>query len=253
MALILHWEAFLLSCVGVVWTVLMVEALAANQGEPALLKTIGITLLNALIGVAIGLVGTGVLRVGQRIPPQLQDPLAVAVAFLCFGLSQAIYWGSGLVAAISLGYLDRSRASGPEPGQNFWPTVRLLNVGILAVCLGMLLPREELLHHWPYRLTFALLVVLVVRPLLVKIGARHGLNPQERLLLTLSWPRGAMMLAATVLISRRLVAIGHPEAARLVSVACWVVLVSLLVPWLLGPWLLKPQASDSNRSLHAQG
>ncbi len=238
MAMVLHWEAFLLSCLGAVWTVLMFGAVEVQSGEPSIPVLIGTTLLNVVVGAVVGLVGTSVLRLARRdMPDELREPLAISLAFLCFGLSQVMYWGSGLMAAIAFGYLAREDHMSPA-GHNFWRSLGVLFIGVLGVCMGILVPWGELFEAWPRRLLFAGLIVAVVRPLLVAVGARHGVTRREKILLSLSWPRGVMMLATTMLISQRLTQLGYAEAHRLVPVAYWVVLISVLVPWLLGPWLL---------------
>lgn len=247
-SLILHWEAFLLSCLGAVWTVLMFGAVEVQSGEPSIPVLIWTTLLNAVVGLLAGLVGTAVLRLARRdMPRDLREPLAVALTFLCFGLSQSVYWGSGLMAAITFGYLAKEDRL-PEQAHSFWQSLRVLMVGMLGVCMGVLLPWPTLFENWPTRLLFALLVVGVVRPLLVAVGARHGVSRREKLILSLSWPRGVMMLAAATLIAQRLEHLGYQNAPRLIPIAYWVLVVSVLVPWGLGPWLL-PKETSAQKAL----
>lgn len=238
--LILHWESFIVTCVGTAWSVLVAGATLAHTGHPSLAATAQATFVTALIGLTAGAAGGFCLSrlVKYRLlSARLEDASALAILLLAFGVAQLGHWGAGLVAAVVMGYYSSvQRAADSE--KDFWLSARVLGLSLLAICLGILIDPSLVLRLGWRGLALSLLMLGVVRPLLVLLGTRGAkLTRQERTVLMLGAPRGVVTLATASLLSLRLQEHGidsHP----LVAAAYWLVLTSILVPWFAGPWVL---------------
>lgn len=246
--LVLQWETFLVTCVGTAWSVLVAGALLAHTGHPSLLKTLQATVVTGSAGVLAGAAGAFLLSQLTRrglLSPRLEDPAALALLMLAFSCAQAAFWGAGLVAAIAMGY-GSALERGPESPKDFWLSARVLSLSVLSVSLGILIHPRNLAEAGWRGLLLALLMVGLVRPLLVLIGSRGAeLSRTERLTLVLGAPRGVVTLATASLLHFRLGQHGIPTGP-LVGVAYWLVLLSILLPWMAGRWLLR--RADANPS-----
>jgi len=234
--LVLQWETFLVTCVGTAWSVLVAGALAAHTGHPSLVATLKATMLTGLTGVLAGAAGAFSLSLLLRsglLSQRLEDSAALALLLLAFATAQVAIWGSGLVAAIVMGYRS-ALGRGPTEHKDFWLSARVISLSMLAICLGILIHPRILLEVGWRGLLLALLMAAVVRPLLVLVGARGSdLSRAERSVLMWSAPRGVVTLATASLLQLKLQQQGidtHP----LVGATYWVVLVSILIPWFVG-------------------
>lgn len=235
MADVLCWETHILSCVGCAWSVLMFLILRSHAEHPNLLTTLALTLKVLAVGLGFGVVSAWVMLLivrKQWAPPHLQPCVCLSLCLLNFGLAQAVFAGAGLVASGIMGYgvAGRARETIGELGSH----LLTLFVAGAGITLGIYIPLANLAQNWLPRVAFAILLVLLVRPLLAYLGARKaGLSQSENRLLQLTAPRGVLTLGITVHLSQLLNDLGIPDALELIPIVYWCVLVSILGPWMV--------------------
>jgi NhaP-type Na+/H+ or K+/H+ antiporter len=234
---VLVWESYLVSCVGCAWTVLMVNGLAAHIEHPNLVATLLATLATLLVGMACGWIGArliGLLLGSGQVADELADPLLYVGVILCFGCAQAAYWGGGVVSAAYFGYRFAQDSRGQSKVGHLGPSLRILLLCFLGLVLGFHLPVQALCQNWPVQLAFALAICVLLRPLLVYLGARKSpLDPQQKRWAAAIHPRGILTLAIAALVAQRLRSLGESQAPALLAAVFWTVMVSQLLPWAL--------------------
>lgn len=229
---ILVWETNLVSLFGAAWSALLYSCLRSGQSHPSLWETIKVTLWVALVGALLGSLAAALVRLCVRVPGPVSQPLHLSLALICFCVGYKVAGGAGVVAAACCGYwLSRYPLEKSQLGLG--EQLKVWGLSLLIVLQGLLLAQTPgITDQWQRKLAYALVMVLVARPLLVAFACRHAkLSPRDRFALSLIYPRGALTLAsAAVLLS----GLGD-DRDHLLSIVYYVVVVSNLAPMLLMP------------------
>lgn len=241
----LLWDTYSVSCFGAAWSVLVYICIRSNVEHPDLATTLAYTAKTAAVGGACGwLAAQMLLFLRPRMPTALQNPASFTLALLTFAAAQAAVSGSGVVAAGLAGYMTARSGDEAAALDGFGRDIRTLVLASLGVVMGMSLPLSEMAARWPSHLAYALVLLLVARPLLVWLACRKSSIPfREKVFLAAVAPRGALTMAVTTLVALKL---GGDTEAQIAPVVAWVVLCSNLLPWLLAPALRRalPRAVD---------
>lgn len=230
---ILLWETHLVSLFGAAWAALVYSCLQAGESHPSIWVTIQVTLWVAVVGLGLGSLAAALVRQCARIPGPLAQPIYLSLALICFACAHQVAGGAGGVAAACCGYW-LSRFPLAESHQGLGEQLKLWGLSLLVMLQGMVLVHTPgLTEDWPRKLLYALVLVLVARPLLVAIACRHArLSPRDRFTLSLMHPRGALTLATAAVLFSGL----GGDRDHLLSIVYYVVLVSNLLPLVLMPW-----------------
>lgn len=248
---VVRWEGGVLDVVGALTAVLSLNALLLlnepSGAETGVVEHV-VTGLGLGLFVALGVSVTaamGLLFLLRRdlVSDSLRDAVTLAVVVLAFALSNVLQPGSGLLTAALLGLAvaNQSFVDVRQVGK-LRGALRTLLVGVLFLLLGARLEGSALIHFDTSVLLFVGFLILLVRPLAVRVAALGtSLQWEEKAFLAWTAPRGAVMAGLTVLVVYRLRP-DYPEALDgLVPILFAVVLSTVAVYGLsLGPlaqWL----------------
>jgi monovalent cation/hydrogen antiporter len=235
-------------------------------------QAIGIFLLEALGGLAVGVSIALVVRYGRRFisDPLVENGLSLGVPFACYIGAEAIH-SSGVLAVVVAG-LILGHASGPMPSgparlqtRSVWRLLDFLLEGFVFLMIGEQLP--TVLNGLDAYRTGTLVAaagltlagVVLVRPLWLLIGRQlprsvtGGRPLRGREIVALSWAgtRGVITLAAAFGLPLRAHGAPLPDRDLLLFCAYVVVLVTLVGQGLtFGPllsWLELPVDSGAER------
>jgi NhaP-type Na+/H+ or K+/H+ antiporter len=212
--------------------VLCMLALRASGAAPARefgSRAVGLFLLGPMLGVFSGWVAITLLdqvrrRVGVR--RDYESLYALGVAFTAFAAAEAV-GGSGFLAAFAAGlviaaldvelcdcFLDYGEASAEM----------FLLLTFVAFGAGLIWTGVSLAGDWRV-LVFAAVALTVRTAVLVPVLARAGIEPGSCRLIALFGPRGLSSLLLVLLP----VFAGIPDAERLFTITCLVVLLSVVI------------------------
>lgn len=206
---ILRWEGILIDPVGVLLTVIVLDAILAHSVADTFLVVGGHILTNLLVGTCCGLL-SGIVLTWLLEHHFLADSLHIPITFTFLlgtqTLADSMHHESGLLAATILGfYLTNYCAVHVQPIIEFTETLRDMLIGALFILLGARLSPDALQVINPASLAFLALLVLVVRPLVVfTVCAFEPLSKAQKLFLAAVAPRGIVAASVASLISLRL-------------------------------------------------
>lgn len=262
-------EAVLIDPVGVVGTVVTLEIvgllLSSKMGVDAISQSAWLFARaifgGAGVGLVMGLVGLGVLRLCARAgrpDVTVMNLLVLGVLMLCVGLGEAVGHEGGLTAAALCGMvMARARVLGGTELRSVQELFASVLVGTLFVLLSSRFDVTKLLSLGAGEIAFLGLLMFAVRPVSVflsTIGSRLSLG--ERLFAGTFAPRGIVALSVSAVAASTLsqiaaeVSVGDPGAAagltaeieRLEPITFLVILGSVLLGTTYSPlfrWVLR--------------
>ena len=215
-ASLLRWEAIVNDPIGALYAVLAFEAVLIFYGE----HDLGGTLLTALLGIAVAVVGG--IALGKLIeqsfargwvPEFLKAPVLFATVIVAAAGTNSIFHEAGLLTVTVMGItLANSRLSSLSELRRFKETATVLLVSGLFVLLTAALD-PALLATLDWRVVvFVALVLFVVRPVAIMIATiGSGATLQERALTSWIAPRGIVAVAVVGLFGAELQSAGVPD------------------------------------------
>jgi NhaP-type Na+/H+ or K+/H+ antiporter len=199
---LLRWEGIVVDPIGAILAVLVFQGVIAGRGQGtfgALMGTLGITIAIAVVlALVIGYL-LEVLTVKHAIPDHLQGVAYLAAAVGALTASNALQSESGLLTVTLLGiYLGNRERLHLHHVVEFSEHLQVLLVGALFVVLAGRVVPQELLEVAPRGLLFVALLMLVVRPVSIRLALiGTDVTPQETTLLARMAPRGIVAAAVT--------------------------------------------------------
>ena len=206
------WEGIVIDPIGATLAVLVYEGLdairRAEYGSATLnvLEGLGITLL---AGGLVGAFCAGVLVFCLRrfwIPDYLQNPVALMLVVIALTAANALHREAGLLAVTVMGViLANQRVVPMDRISEFKESLTILLISALFILLSARVRVEDLTALGWRGLVFALVMLLVVRPLAVwaaTIGSQ--LTRAERLFLAWFAPRGIVAASVASVFALRL-------------------------------------------------
>jgi len=203
---------------------------------------VGLFLLGPALGALVGWIGIKALgwvrtRIGVR--RDYESLYALGLAFCAFAAAESV-GGSGFVAAFAAGFMiDAQDTELCECFMEYGEATAEMFLLLTFVALGTSLIWTGLeVVHWR-TLLFAVIALGVRSAVLYPILGGLGLPERDRRLIALMGPRGLSSLLLVLLP----VFAGAPGAQDLFSVACLVVLLSLVLHGGGMAWLLRAKAA----------
>ncbi len=206
------WEGIVIDPIGATLAVLVYEGLdairRAEYGSATLnvLEGLGITLL---AGGLVGAFCAGVLVFCLRrfwIPDYLQNPVALMLVVIALTAANALHHEAGLLAVTVMGViLANQRVVPMDRISEFKESLTILLISALFILLSARVRVEDLTALGWRGLVFALVMLLMVRPLAVwaaTIGSQ--LTRAERLFLAWFAPRGIVAASVASVFALRL-------------------------------------------------
>lgn len=228
---VVRWEGIVGDPIGATLAVLVYQAIVPAEAASG---TVAAGLGKAVvIGSASGLAGAVLLVVLLRrnlVPDWLHSPTALAIGIATFVGPSLLQHESGLLSVTLMGVvLANQRIVVLEHVIEFKENLRTLLISCLFILLGARLPAEELRFDGR-NLAFALVLILLVRPLMVAVATRGTrLSWRERVFVGWMAPRGIVAAAVASVFALELGALGYPDADRLVSAVFAVIVITVAV------------------------
>ncbi len=240
---ILRWEGIVIDPIGASLAVLVFQFLQASEVEHAALETVGAVLRTVVGGGLIGLAGAGlmVLLVSRKmIGEGLVVPMAVMTVISVFTGSNLQQTESGLLAVTVMGIvLANQRFIDTREILEFKENLRVLLISSLFIILAANINAQALLESGGWGVLFALVLILIVRPVSVFFSTRRSsLTFEQKLFLAWMAPRGIVAAAVASVFAIDLASSGGEhaaDAAELVPVTFAVIVVTVLVYGLTAP------------------
>ncbi|MFS8040463.1 potassium/proton antiporter [Xanthobacter sp. AM33] len=209
-------------------TVLLVELLTTNMGNPGIAMVIGVMremAVGAVLGVAGGYALVALLN-RVDLPGGLHPVMVMGVAVLLFAVTSLLH-GSGFLAVYLAGLVLGNRPVRAIASiTSFLDTVTWLCQIVMFVMLGLLVSPEKIVFYALPALGVAAFLILVGRPAAVFLClAPFRFSLKEKLFISWAGLRGAVSIfLATIPMLAHL-----PQAEVYFNVAFAVVLVSLIL------------------------
>lgn len=201
-ASLLKWEGIVVDPIGAVLAVLVFQGVLLGRGGDTLLQLVGnlaLTIgLAAVLGLGLGWVLEQV-TLRHAIPDYLLGVTFLATAIGALVASNAIQSESGLLTVTVLGiYLGNRKDLHLRHVEEFSEHLQVLFVGVLFVILAGRISPAEIIAVAPKGLLFVAILVLLVRPISIKLGLLGTkVTKEERHLLAFMAPRGIVAAAIT--------------------------------------------------------
>jgi potassium/hydrogen antiporter len=179
---------------------LMVVAVAAIGSEGSSAGSAAVRLVEQLgIGVAGGIVGGGLLALGIRSTPRLEEAfqsVAVVAGAVCIGAATAALHGSGFLAVYLAGLLAADEWAGKDGRQHAVPQAfAAAGEAMLFAVLGAAFATVATTEHVWQGVVLALVLAVTVRPAVaIPMLVGSGLDRRERLLVCWGGLKGAVPL-----------------------------------------------------------
>jgi len=198
---ILEWEGATLDPIGATLGIVVLTAITADPQMP-LLGGLGLTLITAVTGIAIGLACAGLLILSIRnfaMPDDLNVPVAFMFAVLAFSVSNVLFAEAGLFATLAMGLaLANQEFAYVTRIRRFQAGIGSLVIATLFIVLAATIDLDELRSVLLPSAALLGVLVLVARPLAAFASTiRSGLNTADRGFIASVAPRG-IVAASTV-------------------------------------------------------
>lgn len=209
---IAKWEGIAIDPVGATLAILVFEAIEAIEqarfGSATVSALTGLA-LTALVGLVAGLVAAGMLVVALKrfwIPDFLQNPIALMLVVASYAAANALHHEAGLLAVTVMGVaLANQRQVSVRRIVEFKESLTVLLISLLFVVLTARISLDSMYRIGWRGIAFALVLVLVVRPVSVwisTVGSRLSLA--ERGFLSWLAPRGIVAAAVSSVFAMRM-------------------------------------------------
>ena len=239
------WEGIVVDPLGATLAVLVFEAIGSLREAEYSSATFNVLvgLANTgVIGVAAGLVAAGLLILALKrfwIPDYLQNPVTLMLVIASFAVANALHHEAGLLAVTVMGLVLANQREVPvQRIVEFKESLTVMLISMLFVLLTARVSLDSLAAVGWRGVAFALVLVLVVRPLAVWLATiRSGLTFAERCFLCWFAPRGIVAAAVSSVFALRLGESGAVLAPATLLVIFVTVAVYSLTAGPLARWL----------------
>ena len=223
---ILEGEAILIDPIGAVLAVAVVDIVLGMAGvHPIGLFSgvwgyLGRLLIGGAVGAAGGFALSLLLRRPRLVPAELANLVALAGAWVVFGIAEAALSESGIMAAVVMGLaLQRGAVPQERRLRQFKEQLTVLGISLIFVLLAANLPLEVLRAEGWRGVATVLALMLIVRPVSVAISLRRSPLPwREKLFVSWIAPRGIVAASVASLFALALTDAGFPEGPRLLAI-----------------------------------
>ncbi|UCG61885.1 MAG: cation:proton antiporter [Candidatus Zixiibacteriota bacterium] len=235
---IVKWEGIVNDPIGAILAVLVFEVIISGGASTGVV--IGGVLKAFLLGSIIGLLGAAVIVIFLKrylVPDFLQNPVSLMLVVICYVVSNAIQTESGLLAVTVMGVaLTNQKYVSIRHILEFKENLRVLLIASLFIILAARLDAAQLMLASPLNWLFVAMLIFLVRPAAVWASTFDaGLKKSERHFLAWMAPRGIVAAAVASVFAIRLGEVGHPDAAKLVTLTFQVIIVTVAVYGLSAP------------------
>ena len=196
---ILEWEGAILDPIGATLGIVVLTVLVSDAG---ILTGIGLTVVTAVTGIAVGLVCAALVIVAVRnfaMPDDLQVPVALMFAVLAFTVANVLLSEAGLFATLTMGLvLANQDIAYVARIRRFQASIGTLVIGILFIMLAATIDLGQLRDVLLPSVLLLAVLVLIGRPLSAfasTVGS--SLSMRERVFIASVGPRG-IVAASTV-------------------------------------------------------
>ena len=222
----LKWEGIVNDPVGALLAVFVYEVIkvinAGGDGSPVMagVKIFMAALMGALLGIAFGLFIAQSFKRGW-IPEYLKAPFLMATVIFCYALAESIEHETGLVAVTAYGMtLANSKLASLSEVRRFKESIAVMLISAVFVILTADLTPMDIASAFNLpTLGFLICMLFIVRPLSAGLATYGPLSWKEALLVGWIAPRGIVAVAISGFFAERMLAEGHPDAARLTTLA----------------------------------
>jgi NhaP-type Na+/H+ or K+/H+ antiporter len=223
---ILEGEAILIDPIGAVLAVAVVDIVLGMAGVHPIGVFSGVWgyIGRLLIGLGVGAVGgfalSLLLKRPRLVPAELANLVALAGAWLVFGIAEATLSESGITAAVAMGLaLQRGAVPHERRLRLFKEQLTVLGISLIFVLLAANLPVEVLREEGWRGVATVFALMLVVRPLDVALSLRRSPLPwREKLFASWIAPRGIVAASVASLFALALANAGFSEGPRLLAI-----------------------------------
>ncbi len=209
---ILHWEGILIDPIGALIATLVFEGVVKHKNSTSdailydVLTSIGLTILT---GSALSIILAVVLIFLLRrflIPDDLQNPVTLMFAITALILSNYIQPESGLFTVTLMGIILANQKKAPiHHIVEFKEALRVLLIATLFILLSSRITLDQLANLGFGAFTFAILLIVLVRPLSVFLALRKSnLSRKELVFLSSLAPRGIVAAAVASIFGSRI-------------------------------------------------
>ena len=234
------WEGIVIDPVGATLALLVFEATAAIRDgafRSATVNALTGLASTTLVGLFAGLIAAGLLVLALKrfwIPDYLQNPVTLMFVVASFVAANALHHESGLLAVTVMGVaLANQRKVSIQRIVEFKESLTVMLISMLFVLLTARISLDSLAGVGWRGVAFALVLVLVVRPLSVwlsTLGSR--LSVAERCFLGWFAPRGIVAAAVSSVFALRLGETGASIApATFIVIFTTVAIYGLTAGW----------------------
>jgi NhaP-type Na+/H+ or K+/H+ antiporter len=235
---ILRWEGILIDPIGALLALLVLEALTVPSGGTPWHVVAGV-LRTVVFGGGLGFLGgIGLSRALERflVPDMLHVPVTFGAVAVTFATANLLQPEAGLLAVTVLGITMANRR-GLDTAQivEWKEQLATILLSVLFVCIAATLPLDQLTKLGWRALAYALLLILVVRPVAVWLATlRSPLRLADRAFLACMAPRGIVAAAVASEFSLHYEHAAGGAAGGIVALVFPVIVVSVTFYGLLG-------------------
>lgn len=233
---ILKWEGILVDPVGAILAVLVFQAVSEGRIADAPFLVLRGAIESLLVGLLVGGAAAFVLIPALRrhwIPDGLQSAAALALVVAASWAANSLHHESGLLAVTIMGLALANQKHAPYRHiLEFKENLRVLLISSLFIVLAARVRLEEIEAVGVPGVLFALVLILVARPLSVAASTwRTDLPLKARAFVAWMAPRGIVAAAVTSVFANRLAASDTPYSGHvdLVPVVFLVIVCTVLV------------------------
>jgi NhaP-type Na+/H+ or K+/H+ antiporter len=237
---ILKWEGIVIDPIGAMLAVLVLGALPMPDLQSALLVTMLGVLKTVVVGIGVGAAAAALIVVALKrfwIPDVLQNAMILMLIAVTYSAANLLVSEAGLFAVTVLGIVlaNQNHATVTHIAE-FKENLTVLLVSMLFVVLSARLGSAEFEAVGARSLLFALVMILVARPLAVAVSTwRSALHWRERVFLASMAPRGIVAAAVTSVFAIQLSRAGYHESDELVPTVFVMIVVSVVVYGIAAP------------------
>ncbi|WP_297453892.1 sodium:proton antiporter [Ferrovum sp.] len=235
-AKVLRWESILIDPIGVLLSVIVFEALVAQNSATASLGEASLNFLRIVaVGVTLGVTGGFTLGwiLRRRVVPDYLHPfLVLASVLMIFALSDVLVKDSGLLAVTLIGMVLSNMRDVPLDNiLDFKESLSILLISLLFIILAARLNLTEIRAVLGPGLGLLVVIQVVAQPIKVALASWGSeLHWREQVLVAWIAPRGIVAAATAAVLGQTLQAIHYPHASLFVPLTFALIITSVLLP-----------------------
>ncbi|MDX1670955.1 MAG: cation:proton antiporter [Balneolaceae bacterium] len=232
---LLKWEGIVIDPIGALLAVLVFEVIFTTGFTEATGLAVASILKTIFFGTLLGLAGAGLIYIlikRYMLPDFLQNPVALMLVLVVFGLSHILQHESGLWATTVMGIaLANQKSARIHHIVEFKENLRVLLLSALFILLAARIEPENLVNSLNWKIAvFLAVLILVARPLSVYLSTiGSNLNIREKLFVSWMAPRGVVAASISSLFAIELVNFGYTQAFQLVPIVFIVIIVTVAI------------------------